>query len=147
MKDFDKERIGTLIGSIRDALNRLEEIKDLSQPEFFDDRHKQDSAKYNFIVAIEAAIDIANHLISRRGLRAPEDYADTFRVLKEADIISQDFSSELEKMARFRNRLVHLYWKVDIGEIWNILHTRLDDLEVYISKIGAYLTSNNTNSG
>jgi len=103
MRDLDTEKIGTLVSSIREALNRLKEIKDLSQSEFFGDKHKQDSAKNNFIVSIEAAIDIANHLISRKGFRAPEDYADTFRVLKEANILSQEFSSELEKMARFRN--------------------------------------------
>jgi len=71
MKDLNKEKVGTLISSIRESLTKLNEIKELSQSEFLNDKHKQDSAKYNLIVAIEAAIDIANHLISRKGLRAP----------------------------------------------------------------------------
>ena len=74
MRDIDTEKIGTLVSSIKEALSRLEEVKELSKTEFLDDKHKQDSAKYNFIVGIEATIDIANHLISRKGFRAPEDY-------------------------------------------------------------------------
>lgn len=143
MREIDTEKIGTLVSSIKEALSRLEEVKKLSKTEFLDDKHKQDSAKYNFIVGIEATIDIANHLISRKGFRAPEDYADTFRVLEEVNILDKEFSLELEKMARFRNRLVHLYWKVDTGEIWKILQTRLGDFDLYLSKVGVYLTANN----
>jgi uncharacterized protein YutE (UPF0331/DUF86 family) len=98
----------------------------------FETTSKQSSAKHNFIVAIEAAIDLANHLMSKRALRAPEDYADVFKVLADASVIDKGFSIELGKMARFRNRLVHLYWDVDIEEVWKIIQTRLNDFEEYI---------------
>ena len=121
MKPVDPERIAKLVGSIRESLRLLNEIKNIPESDFNGDKHKQSSVKYNFIISIEAAIDIANHLISKCGFRAPEDYADTFRVLAENNVLDLDFSMELEKMARFRNRLVHIYWDVDAKEIWNIL--------------------------
>lgn len=31
-------------------------------------------------------------------------------------------------MARFRNLLVHVYWTIDYGQIYDVLQTRLDDL-------------------
>jgi len=37
------------------------------------DPDKIGSAKYHFIVAIESAIDMCNHVISRNGYRVPED--------------------------------------------------------------------------
>jgi len=140
IKDINPERIQKLISSMRESVRILHEIKDMQQSEFNKDIHKQSSAKYNFIVAIEAAIDVANHIISKRGFRAPEDYADTFNVLADAGAIDKEFSLELAKMARFRNRLVHLYWDVDIAEVWKIVQTRLDDFEKYISQIGNYLS-------
>ena len=140
-KDVDPQRVQKLISSMREAIAILNEIRLMDQSEFLNDIHRQSSAKYNFIVAIEAAIDLANHLISKKGFRAPEDYGDTFQVLAEADVIAKDFSMELVKMARFRNRLVHLYWDVDIGEISRILQTRLDDFEKYISQIGKYIST------
>jgi len=141
MKNIDPERVERLISSMRESVRLLHELKDLPETKFIKDIHLQSSAKYNFIVAIEAAIDIANHLISKGGFRAPEDYADTFRVLSDVNIFDEKFTEELEKMARFRNRLVHIYWDIDIKEIWKILQTRLVDFEKYLSQIGAYISS------
>ncbi len=141
IRQVDPERIQRLVSAMRDSVIMLTEIKDIPESEFNADKHKQSSAKYNFIVAIEAASDIANHLISKRGFRAPEDYADTFKVLAEAKVIQKDFASELAKMARFRNRLVHLYWDVEVSEIWKIIQSRLDDFESYISQIGSFISS------
>jgi len=42
-------------------------------------------------------------------------------------------------MARFRNRLVHIYWDVDTAELRRILETRLGDFNRYLSEIGAYM--------
>jgi len=136
----DPERLGKLISSMRESLRILRQIRGMPQTEFYEDIHRQGSAKYHFIIAIEAAIDIANHLISKSALRVPNDYADTFRVLADAGVLEKDFASELEKMARFRNRLVHIYWNVDVREIWKILQSRLGDFEQYISQIGEYLS-------
>ena len=41
---------------------KLNEIKKLSEIEFLDDVHKQDSAKYNLIVGIEALNDYSEEL-------------------------------------------------------------------------------------
>ena len=140
IRDVDPERIRKLVGSMRESVRILNEIKYIDEIEFKKDIHKQSSAKYNFIVAIEAAIDVASHLISKKGFRAPEDYADTFRVLVDARALDKEFAFELEKMARFRNRLVHIYWDVDIDEVWKIIQTRIGDFEKYISQIGNFLS-------
>jgi len=140
IKDIQPERLGKLVGSMRESVRILNEIKATKESDFKKDVHLQGSAKYNFIVAIEAAIDVANHLISKRAMRAPEDYADTFKVLADANVIDKEFALELRKMARFRNRLVHIYWDVDIAEIWKIIQSRLGDFEQYISQVGSYLS-------
>jgi uncharacterized protein YutE (UPF0331/DUF86 family) len=139
---IDPERLKKLISSMRESVRILREIENMSESEFNEDIHKQGSAKYNFIAAIEAAIDIAHHLISKHGFRAPNDYADTFKVLADSGVLERDFASELEKTARFRNRLVHIYWDVNIIELWKLLQSRLGDFEKYISQVGKYLANN-----
>lgn len=121
---------------MRTAYGLLADLAAIPEKHFLEDDHKISSAKYNFIASIEAAIDISNHLISRNQLRSPEDYADTFAVLHEAGILEKDFTAELMKMARFRNRLVHLYWAVNPVELHAILKTRLVDLEKFLAEIG-----------
>jgi uncharacterized protein YutE (UPF0331/DUF86 family) len=106
---YNPDKITTLASTLKKALYNLQQLQKLTKKEFLSDADKVASVKYNFIVAIEAAIDIASHIIAKNALRAPLDYADTFAVLAEAGCYSNDFAQELKDMARFRNRLVHLY--------------------------------------
>jgi uncharacterized protein YutE (UPF0331/DUF86 family) len=124
---------------MRSAFRLLSDLAGIPEKQFLEDDHKISSAKYNFIAAIEASIDICNHLISRNKFRSPEDYADTFAVMNEAGILDKDFTLELMKMARFRNRLVHLYWDVDPKELHAILKTRIFDLEKLLREIGKHI--------
>jgi len=96
---------------------------------------KVDSAKYNLIVAIEGAIDICNHIVARVGGRAPLDHADCFEVLRELKILSDDLVERLKSMAKFRNLLVHLYWKVDDRKVFQILKTDIQNIKEYIKEI------------
>ena len=72
--------------------------------------------------------------------RAPDDYADAFRILGEIDLLSEDFVKKLIEMARFRNRLVHIYWNVDNELIYTIICEDVDDIEQFIGKIANSLT-------
>ena len=137
--EFDGDRVGRLIFEFLKALENLKDLQRLSMRDFVSDPHKVSSAKYNFIVAIEAAIDLCNHLIARNRLRMPEDYADTFKVMGEAGIFSEDFTRDLMAMARFRNRLVHIYWEVDESELYRILQEKLGDLDKFLAELRAFL--------
>jgi len=99
-----------ITSEVLSALQRLEDLGKLSEAEFAADPHKVGSAKYNLIVAIEGTVDLSNHIISKNGFRTPEDYADTFRVMEEKGIFDTEFTIALIQRARFRNRMVHIYW-------------------------------------
>lgn len=142
MPRFNPDKIARLISEMRKALSRLESLKNLDKESFLGDPDKIGSAKYYFIVSIESAIDICNHIISQNGYRAPEDYADTFQVLGEKGAFDKEFVQDLKKMARFRNRLIHLYWEVDDEQVCEILHTRLDDFKKFIDNIALFLGLN-----
>ncbi len=85
------------------------------------DPDRMASVKYHFIVAIECCIDLANHIIAADRLRAPLDYADSFGVLIEAGLLERELGDEMRAAARFRNRLVHVYWDVDDGLVLDYL--------------------------
>ena len=91
--------------------------------------------------AIEAAIDLSNHAISRLGLRSAEDYADAFRVLAEKGAFSDELLERLIQMARFRNRLVHFYFKMDDETVVRILRENLGDFSAFMDAYGAFISS------
>ena len=136
---YDQERMVKLVSELRKSVGRLQALSKIKKIEFFRDPDKVGSAKYHFIVAIEACIDICNHLISRNGYRAPEDYGDTFKVLGEVGAFEDSFSEELKTMAKFRNRLVHIYWEVDNDQLYEILQTRLQDFKKFLDSISRFL--------
>ncbi len=77
---FNLDKIANLVSEMRKASNRLKSLGTLDKQLFLTDPDKIGSAKYNFVIAIESAIDICNHIISQNGYRVPDDYADTFQV-------------------------------------------------------------------
>ncbi|MGB3860887.1 MAG: DUF86 domain-containing protein [Candidatus Aminicenantaceae bacterium] len=139
MPQFDSDRMTKLVSQMRESLGHLNRHKEYQRENFVNDPDKIGSAKYHFIVAIEAAIDMCNHLISRNGYRAPEDYADTFAVLGENGALEKSFVEVLKEMAKFRNRLVHIYWEIDENQVYDILQNRLSDFKQFLDQIAKFL--------
>ena len=88
---------------------------------------------------IETCTDIASHIISDRGMRPPTTYADTFRVLLENNIINSEMFATMEKMAKFRNVVVHQYEEVDAEIVIVILKRHLKDFDRFRDVILTYL--------
>ena len=139
MPRFDQDKMAKLVSELRTSVKRLRNLSELPQKDFVADPDKIGSAKYHFIVAIESCIDMSNHVIARNGFRVPEDYGDTFRVLAEAGVFENGFSQELRNMAKFRNRLVHLYWEVDDNQVYEIMRSRLDDFKKFLYSLSRFL--------
>jgi uncharacterized protein YutE (UPF0331/DUF86 family) len=135
------DRLRLLAGELRAAVGELDEVATMSVDDFVGDRRVVNSAKYLLIVAAEAALDICNHLVSRRGQRSPADYADCIGILAEMGAIDRDLHGRLVKMARLRNLIVHLYWRVDDREVHRVIREDLADLDRYLRAVGAYLGS------
>jgi uncharacterized protein YutE (UPF0331/DUF86 family) len=139
MPRFNPDKITKLISEMRKSVDHLQTLRSLSKEFFLDDPDKIGSAKYHFIVSIESAIDISNHIISQNGYRTPDDYADTFKVLAEKGVFESAFTDTLKEMAKFRNRLVHLYWEIDDSQVHEILQNRLNDFKLFLDSIAAFL--------
>jgi len=140
MRDVDPLRIRDLLGTIAEAQAHLRELGQLAEADFLADYRNTESAKYLLIVATEAAIDICNHIVARQARRAPQDYADCFGILAELEVIKPDLAQRLKRMARFRNLLVHLYWKVDNRRVYEIARDELGDLDSLRQQVSAWVT-------
>ncbi len=136
---YDQEKMVKLVSELRKSVARLKSIGQLTFDEFFKDPDKIGSSKYHFIVAIESCIDMCNHVIARNGYRVPDDYGDTFIVMSEAGAFDSDFAETLRNMAKFRNRLVHLYWELDDRQLYDILQNRLVDFKKFLDSLARFL--------
>ena len=87
------------------------------------------SSRYYLQISIEGCLDVANHIISSERYRAPRDYADSFKVLEEEALLDPELVKRLQKMVKFRNRLVHLYGEIDDSQVHAIMQQDLKDFE------------------
>lgn len=139
MSEVNLDRLRELAGHLRDAVRQLRELGQPPRDLFVTDPRATNSAKYLLIVAAEAALDICNHLAARRSARSPEDYADCMAIMTEIGVIDHELGTRLMRMARFRNLLVHLYARVNDGEVYRVIREDLGDLERYLTSVGRYL--------
>ena len=141
MSEVNLDRLRELAGHLRNACRQLQEFGKHDVQAFLADANTVNSAKYLLIVAAEAALDICNHLAAKRGGRSPEDYADCMAILGELGVLETDLMVRMGKMARFRNLIVHLYWKVDDREVFRVIRENLQDFDLYLHAVGRYLKS------
>lgn len=139
MVSYDDEKVTALSSELVQACRRLKDLAQMPKETVIKDPHLVASAKYHLIVGIEAAIDLANHLIAKNRWRAPEDYADTFRIMEEQGLIDAEFAERLQRMARFRNRLIHIYWDIDDETIYSLLQEDICDIEEFLAEYLQFL--------
>jgi len=125
-----------------DFLATLGKVKDTPREIFLNDQITIGAAKYYLQVSIECCLDIASHIIAAEDLRAPADYADCFNVLEENGILDAPFAHKLRQMAKFRNRLVHLYGEIDDAYVLQFVKNDLKDIIRFKNTIARrYLSS------
>jgi uncharacterized protein YutE (UPF0331/DUF86 family) len=125
----DVAKLDQMLSNLGRFTEVLRALATVPAERFLAEPDKIGNAKYHFVIAIECCIDIANHLIASEGYRFPKDNADSFAVLVEHGVLDEAMREPLRAMARFRNRLVHLYWDVDDPAVHGYLQTALSDFE------------------
>ena len=116
---------------IAESLARLEHFQPLAKAEFLANQDVKDIVCYRLLLAIEAALSLCYHYSARRLQKTPEDYAACFARIAEAGLIPQPLAERLQQMARFRNLLVHMYWRIDYERVYQILQQDLGDLREF----------------
>ncbi|MBT9141013.1 MAG: hypothetical protein DDT30_01599 [Dehalococcoidia bacterium] len=129
------DKIRNKLRVITACQDKLEQLKTYSEEEFLSDFRLTDSARHNLQISIEAMLDICNHLIARHSLEIPQSNAETFAVLCRHGFLNPKMQSTYSAMARFRNRIVHMYDDVNNREIYLIVQQHLKDYHRFIDDI------------
>lgn len=127
------EKIAQKFLQLDEYLGILRSISKTSVEAFLKDKIVIGSAKYYLQVSIECCLDVANHVIASEHFRAPRDYADSFMVIEEEGIVARELGQRLRQMAKFRNRLVHLYGEIDDAYVYEFMKEDLKDIEEFKS--------------
>jgi len=134
-KSLNISRLNQKVSDIKQSLAALREYARRDRSIFLSNPEAVRSARYAFIVMIEAASSIANHLCARLLNEAPQSYADSFLNLGASGYLQKDLADRLAKMTAFRNLLVHGYGKVDDQVMFKIMQEDLHDLDLLLTAL------------
>jgi uncharacterized protein YutE (UPF0331/DUF86 family) len=127
----DQTLILRKLAELEEYLEQIREFSSVSAEAYSGDWKTRRIVERTLQIMIELCIDIAGHIISDRKLRVPVSYADTFKSLAEGGLITPQISDVMEKMAKFRNVVVHQYENVDTEIVIMILREHLNDFLVF----------------
>ncbi|MCG1011489.1 DUF86 domain-containing protein [Tepidanaerobacter sp. GT38] len=125
----DRETIVRRLTLLEEYYTDLDEARQkLSWEKFERDKVVRRYIERTLHMAIEACLDIANHIIAYEGYREPIDNKDAFQVLYEQGILKEGLTENLKKMAQFRNVIVHDYIRVQPEIVFTILQRNQGDI-------------------
>ena len=89
--------------------------------------------------ALEALLDLGRHVLAKGFGRAPAEYAEVARQLGEVGVLETTLAARLVLMAKYRNRMVHFYDEITDAELFELLGTRLGDIDEVIAGVRNWL--------
>ncbi len=116
------------VAFVRGALSELDALPRASIEEFLSDRRNLPTALHWLQTAIQALLDIGLHVTSERGLPTPRTSMEVLERLEEAALLPKGTALRFRPIVGFRNRVVHLYDRVDAAIVFRILDEDRDDL-------------------
>jgi uncharacterized protein YutE (UPF0331/DUF86 family) len=121
---------------IRKRLNKLDEyvailrrVQRYSFEDFMEDPERYGSAERFLHLAIEAILDMGNHIIADLELGVVNSYSDIPAIIAKKGYLSPPLEEKWIRMIGFRNTLVHEYIDIDRKIVYDVLQNNLDDFE------------------
>ncbi|HKH46822.1 MAG TPA: DUF86 domain-containing protein [Thermoanaerobaculia bacterium] len=130
---IDRDRVLAKISTIDRCLARIAEVRGERRNDLLP-VNVEDIASLNLQRAIQAAIDIAAHIVSSENYGTPDSTAGVFTLLQQRGIVDADLALRLKRMVGFRNIAVHEYQTVDPAILEALLQRHLGDLKALASQ-------------
>ena len=90
-------------------------------------------------MAIQAAVDIASHIVADDRLGDAASNHELFDLLARAGWLPGDQVAVMHRMVGFRNVIVHEYEDVDVQIVRDVVENRTGDLQAFVDAVRARL--------
>ena len=136
---LDDKRLGKYLDEIAAETIDIEKIFDRKSKKGEDlvqqDPYILKSLKYSTIVIAEAIASTLQHILAKKYNVVIDGYMAVFSKSKDNKVISTKLLTRLQPFFRFRNMLVHQYWRVDNKVFESNLRDGLHDFRIFVNEI------------
>ena len=114
----------------------VRELDELARPGAMrTDVREERFVEHTLQIAIQAALDVASHIVSDERLGEPRTNRELFSLLVRGRVLPEALAERLGAMAGFRNALVHGYGDLDLAIVEDVVANRTGDLLEVVRKV------------
>jgi uncharacterized protein YutE (UPF0331/DUF86 family) len=136
----DRYVVQARIEKIREYVRLLQRIRGTTDERTFAaDPFIHGNAERYLQLAIQAVLDISNHIVADLNLKLPDDSKELFVLLAKHKVLPARLARRLTPMAGFRNILVHEYLEIDRHEVFRVLKNDLGDFDRFVAAVSKLL--------
>lgn len=135
-----KISLAVKLGKLEQFVKVIKKLqKTIDRKKFLDDDFIQKTIERYLQLAIEACIDIADHIINEYRFEKGESYKSTFLILGKEKVLPAKFAEEFSRATGFRNILVHGYIDLDKNKVFEHFKKDAGDIEKFMKYIVKYI--------
>jgi uncharacterized protein YutE (UPF0331/DUF86 family) len=132
----DRDVVLAKVAAVDRYLGRIEDVRRRGDLRPID---AQDVVELNLQRAVQAAIDLAAHVVASQGWGLVDHVGAAFDLLRDHGVIDGELAALMRRMVGFRNIAVHEYQTVDPEVVERIVEDHLDDLRRLCRLVVQYL--------
>jgi uncharacterized protein YutE (UPF0331/DUF86 family) len=135
---FDPDVVHARLAHMRQLLADLEAKGDVTAQRLGHDRDLRYIVERILTQLVELAVAINGHIAAAVLGRGPVDYADSFDLVADADVLPAELAVELRPSAGLRNVLVHGYLDVDLAQVAGAVPRALAAYRRYVEAVARF---------
>jgi uncharacterized protein YutE (UPF0331/DUF86 family) len=129
----DPDLVAKKLALIETYVRELRSLSDSSRLEV--DLRERRFVEHTLQIAVQAALDVASHIVSDERLGEPRTNQELFEILGREGLIDERVARALRAAVGFRNVLVHGYASVDLAIVKDVLENHVDDLLAFVQAV------------
>jgi uncharacterized protein YutE (UPF0331/DUF86 family) len=134
----DRDLIAAKLGELALRVGRVRRHRPASAAELAADPDAFDLVAFNLMLAVQACLDVASHLIADEGWPPATDLAGSFRRLGEQGVLGDETADALARAAGLRNVVAHAYGRTDPSLVFTGATDGLEDLERFAAEVARW---------
>jgi uncharacterized protein YutE (UPF0331/DUF86 family) len=135
------EVVRKLLAALTDHIARIATLTRPTAAELASDRDALDLVAFHLMLAVQAACDVAAHIVADEGFTPTSSLADGFARLAAHGVLTEPTARALARAVGLRNVIAHAYHRVDVTAVHAASTTGRADLEAFAREAAAWLAT------
>jgi len=131
--------IAAKLSELADRIDRVAAHRPADAASLARDRDALDLVSFNLMLAVQACLDIASHLIADEGWPAAATLGEAFQRLADQGVLTRPTADALRRAAGLRNVVVHGYAAAHPDLLYSAALHGPDDLRRFAGEVSAWV--------